>query len=195
MYRTEVSSEDGHPNLFDWTHPVPVNEVNSIDGQNLNPSAYENVSARVKGLDCGTLRDGTPWECTVHRHFISPAEPFQGMWMATRKQLETYMSHPYWNKVTAVDAELNLERWWGYPERSNSLNILIDRPPHLQSSCMVPYVRAGSAANLGLSKYRLWSTRVTWVLAPVATVEHLRNGYSATDSPHGKLPVKNALTS
>lgn len=99
--------------------------------------------------------------------------------MATRKQLYKYMAHPYWNKTKALQATLNLSRGFGYPERSNSLNILIDVPTGYVSTCMVPFIYTGAG----------------YALASVANVEHMRNGYSSDRglTEHGKLPLVSAL--
>lgn len=180
MFRTEVSPATGQLNMLDWTFPYNITTFQIFDVQKSNPARYVEVAARLQGMDCGALRDGSAWPCRVHKHFVSPNEPFQGMWMATRKQLEKYMAHPYWNKTEALHAPLHLSRGFGYPERSNSMNILIDVREGYESTCMVPV----TFSSIGYA-----------TLSGVANIEHLRNGYSTDGNltKHGKLPVAHAL--
>jgi hypothetical protein len=165
---------------MDWTFPYNADTFRTLDVQERNPTRFAEVMATLHGKNCGTLRDGSPWPCRVHKYFVSPAEPFQGMWMATRQQFYKYMAHPYWNKTGALTAPLHLSRQFGYPERSNSIYILIDIPDGYVSTCMVPLIYTGTGAAQ---------------LALVADVEHLRNGYSNDGdmTEHGKLPLVNAL--
>jgi len=179
IYRTEISPHTGHPVAMDWVEPVSV-EVHgrSIDVSVENPSTYEEVSRRVAGRMCGPIREGGKSRpCTVHRYFLNPTRPFQGMWIATRKQLDAYIASPYWEKMSALFADVQLEDF-DYPERSNSLHILVNVPNGYPTSCMVPYLRDGDRFKL----------------APGAEVYHMRNGYSTDPlSRHGKLEVNSAL--
>jgi hypothetical protein len=179
FFRTETSATKGTSNMLDWTMPLVLTNKNTVDAYLKEKATSTKTSLRTGSLfGCGCLRDGSLWPCQVHRHFLSPEEPFQGMWIATRTQLARYMEHPYWNKEQALAAKLAVD--FGYPERSNSLNIFIDVPSGFTSSCMVPFY------------YTLYGTRAS--LTAVGSVEHMRNGYSSNSGNRlGKLPVEEAL--
>ena len=179
FYRTEVSPDTGNPNLLDWKFSHNITKFPLLDISKTNPSGYEDLVRRTRGFACGILRNGSSWPCTPHRYYVSPQLPFQGMWIATRRRLDLYMAHSYWNKTEALKAQLHVVPDFGYPERSNSLNILIDIPDGYMSTCLVPCTEEG---------------REEFVLASVANVEHLRNGYSSEKgSDHGKLDATKAI--
>jgi hypothetical protein len=97
------------------------------------------------------------------------------MWVATRAQLERYMTTPLWNKATALSHNTIAylpppDNNWGIPERAASIGILggLVAVPEgraaAPSSCMVPYV-----VPQGSSKPQL---------SDLAAVGHLRNAYA-----------------
>lgn len=98
-------------------------------------------------------------------------QPFMGMWIASHDSLLKWMRHPYWDKKSALAAEMppGLPSL-GYPERSNGFLMFIDVPEGFQASSLVPY------------------DPVEGILVPDARVQHERNGYSIVkDNPLGKL--------
>lgn len=175
FYRTEIYAMSGKRVMLD-ARACNITSVCKFDAMSAPPAAAyaSSLSKKVAGKHCGTLRNGTPWQCQVHTRFYSPEYPFQGMWISTIKQLQVYMKSPYWQKNTAISARLPLKHAWGYPERSNSLNILIRIPSGCTSSCMVPYTVINGKPQL----------------EAVAAVEHMRNGYS---HEKGLVEVENAL--
>lgn len=181
IYRTEISPDTGELMMLDWIEPVTVeSHGKTLDMVLADPSKLDEVNRRIEHRYCGSIRDGLgPWHCKVHRHFLNPIRPFQGMWMATRKQLAAYMRSPYWKKESALQADIALP--FGYPERSNSLNILVNVPIEYTSSCMVPYAHLNGSARHP-------------VLVPEAEVYHMRNGYSSDPSfRNAKLKLEDAL--
>jgi hypothetical protein len=77
------------------------------------------------------------------------------------------MAHSYWNKEAALNATIPVP--FGYPERSNGMNILVNVPYCYLSNCMVPLIYLEGKVEEGKSRARL---------APIAEVEHMPNGYS-----------------
>ena len=94
IYRTEVSPETGEAVMLDWKEPVSLSAHNrQLDVKMANSIKFHEVQSRSK-KHSGTSVDG--WGlAVVHRYFLGPVEPFQGMWIATRKQLVAYMASPY----------------------------------------------------------------------------------------------------
>jgi hypothetical protein len=181
FYRTELSPDTGHRVMLDWKQPVSIKSRGQpLDVTVANPLTFQSVTNRVANRSCGFIRIGLgPWVCVVHRHFLNPTQPFQGMWAATKKQLNAYMSSPYWRKESAL--AIKIPFGFGYPERSNSLNILVNVPAIYDSSCMVPFTYAQES-------------KAHPALLPEAEVYHMRNGYSTNPgSSHGKLKVSDAL--
>ena len=52
-----------------------------------------------------------------------------GMWLSTRSQLEQFISSPFWNKTTALAADirdsLGIAYGWGYPGNVRTLESLV----------------------------------------------------------------------
>jgi hypothetical protein len=139
MFRTEVDHKIGRTNIFDWMVPVQLKDENTL--RVVDTPAYKQVSERLKKSPralCGHLRNGLSWPCQVHQQYVSPREPLQGMWMASRRQLASFMAHPYWNKESALNTTIPVP--FGYPERSNGMNILINVPTGYLSNCTVPLI-------------------------------------------------------
>ena len=168
IFRTEVDHKIGRTNIVDWMVLVQLRDENTL--RVVDTPAYKQVSERIikspRAL-CGHLRNGSSWPCQVHQQYVSPREPFQGMWMASRRQLASFMAHSYWNKEAALNATIPVP--FGYPERSNGMNILVNVPYCYLSNCMVPLIYLEGKVEEGKSRARL---------APIAEVEHMPNGYS-----------------
>ena len=185
MYRTEVDIQTGGPNLMDWTStPLRLTYKNTL---NLSLNAdFARVQARLQDAGrcgCGKHRDGSPWPCQVHGFYLTPLQPYQGMWMATRTQLAFFMAHPYWVKEEALNATLARDMVMGYPERSTVMNLLINVPEGYLSNCMVPYLPGGKEGAIQEPSLPL-----------VAGVEHMRNGYSIiAHTPLAKTHVEAAI--
>lgn len=90
------------------------------------------------------------------------------MWIANAEQLQRFMEHPFWNKMKALNHKMSMTglvgKRWGYPERSNSMNIFIDVPNGAPSKCMVPFSFSSNNVSYGY-------------FSPLGRVDHLRNGY------------------
>lgn len=183
IYRTEVDVETGDFNLLDYSSPLNINSENMLDmSQNTD---FLRVQRRVKaqsGCSCGKHRNGTPWTCGVHDRFVSPTEPFQGMWMASRTQLVHFMAHQFWNKDTSLH-DHTIAKGFGYPERSTVMNLLVNVPEGLRSSCMVPFIISDEYDGV-----------LKPILPVVGRVEHMRNGYSINaKTPLAKVHLQVAL--
>ena len=178
FFRTEIHPDTGDPHVLDWIAPLQVlSDGRPLDVLKENALGYSAVADRVKTLQCNSkARNELNQSCKLHQYFVSPMKPFQGMWVATRHQLQRFMEHPLWNKTEALKADIPL--YFGYPERSSSVNILVDVPAGYRSSCMVPYDGPSAQPLLSLE----------------ASIDHMRNGYSSSpDTKHGKLTIKHAL--
>lgn len=186
IYRTEVDKTAGFIRLMDYEHGIDTCVRARVDVA--SSAAYTTLAQRLQGKACGRLPNGTAMPCRMHRHFVSPSFPFQGMWIATKPQLQRFMSLPMWDKQGALQAgpwgdnmtakmRRPRDNWgWGYPERSASIAIhggLVETRrkrrsargrKEMTTSCMVPY----SPGTLNAPAR----------LAPLARVEHLRNAYS-----------------
>ena len=207
IFRTEVGASDGRPAMLDWIKPLNLNKANVLDvqiektgsihgqptGQPMALSAEGGIDRSKSEALCGklTLRDGLPWSCAPHKWYILPEYPFQGMWAASRTQLDAFMKHPFWKEENALRA--NLSRPLGYPERSNGMNLFINVEPGLTSACAVPIVLKKRFSHGSPAAVGLLGSEVS--LAPVSAVEHMRNGYSGGRFGHGKLPVDQAVVS
>ena len=86
------------------------------------------------------------------------AQPYMGMWLASHATLTKWMQHDFWDKDTALKADIEIGL--GYPERSNGMFMLIDVPKGFQTSNLVPY------------------DPIERVLLSEARIFHERNGYS-----------------
>jgi len=186
IYRTEVDMETGGFNMMDWIEtPLFMTNKNILD-MTLD-AKYDQVQARIESAaprcQCGKHRDGSVWPCHVHDRFVQPRQPYQGMWMATRAQLASFIAHPYWRKEEALNTTLAGNMIMGYPERSTVMNLLINVSEGFASNCMVPFVVTNKAGE---------EPKPT--LPQIARVEHMRNGYSTdSDTPLGKTPVEMAM--
>ena len=150
IFRTEVGATDGRPAMLDWKGPLHLHKANVLDvlvkntgsvhGRSMALSAEGGADRSKSEALCGklTLRDGTPWSCAPHKWYILPEYPFQGMWAASRAQLDAFMRHPFWKEENALKA--NISYSLGYPERSNGMNLFINVEPGLISACAVPIV-------------------------------------------------------
>jgi hypothetical protein len=198
FYRTEVHATYGTPALLDWRAPLNLSAPGTVlrldsgqsgTGPSFSRSHRTSATAQKAACESLFLRDGSPWDCSPHSVYLLPREPFQGMWTATRPQLTAFMAHPYWNETQAVDAKL--PESYGYPERSNCMNLFFNVPAGMLSSCAVP-VEVEGVHKLRRTRDRLAlkSTR----LPLVAYIEHMRNGYAATNSKHGKVLAEQALS-
>ena len=182
IYRTEVDHKMGRTNTLDWMVPVQLTEGNLLHVA--NTSAWVKVSNRLQEgtlRRCGRLRNGSTWLCQVHQHYVSPGEPFQGIWMASRAQLERFMAHPYWHKESALNAPLPVP--FRDPERSNAMLMFVQVPEGYLTNCMVPLVYRGDIGEGSRAR-----------LAPVAGVRHMRNGYTGVPGSWlGQMDVETAL--
>lgn len=110
IYWTEVDVETGQRNMMDWTSILRLTHDNTLD---LSLSAeYARVQARLQDAGtcgCGKHRDGSPWPCQVHDRFLSPQQPYQGLWIASRAQLAFSKAHPYWRKEEALNATTTID--------------------------------------------------------------------------------------
>lgn len=70
---------------------------------------------------------------------------------------------------------------WGYPEKRNGMNLLIDLPRKYMTKNVVPVTTARRNPN----KY---------ILSPRARVEHIYNGYSGIKSLHAKILEEDFFT-
>jgi len=123
--------------MLDWPSPMQLDYKNTL---NVTHNAdFARVQERLRkafNSHCGKHRDGTPWSCRVHDHYFTPTYPFQGIWMASRAQLDFFMAHPYWKKENVLSADI----LYGYPERTTFAYIVMNVRAGHQSSCMVPFV-------------------------------------------------------
>lgn len=179
IYRTEVDVETGGGNMLDWSSPLQLDYSNTLNvTYNADYARVQDRLQKASDCRCGKHRDGTLWPCRVHAYYLTPAAPFQGMWIASREQLLSFMAHPYWKKEDALKA--NLAYGMGYPERTTFMILAVNVPAGYQSSCMVPFVFSDKETGLSLPA--------------VAEVEHMRNGYSSTPGIHlARLHVKAAI--
>ncbi|EWM22808.1 hypothetical protein Naga_100178g6 [Nannochloropsis gaditana] len=185
IYRTEVDVKTGDFNMMDYTNtPLCITRKNVLDATRNDD--FVRIQERLKkqpALRCGRHRDKTQWTCGVHDRFVSPTEPYQGMWMATRAQLARFMAHSFWIKEMALNATLAADMIMGYPERSTVMNLLINVPEGFRSNCMVPFVLSDQYDGV-----------LKPILPLVARVEHMRNGYSPdTTTPLGKTHLQVAI--
>ena len=103
--------------------------------------------------------------CPIHTHFFSPEWPYQGMWLLSHTQLQSFMNHKLWN-ITYTKTYKNRKHGrhlnsWKLRERAASYNILINTPPSFQHNKVVPF-------------YHIHDKNV---LSGLATIHHLSNNY------------------
>lgn len=182
MYRTEVD-EDGTLTLND----MMINKANSLsckinvttDPSNPETVATLNVSTSVafrdtmhkyQNANClsPSRFHSTTTECVVHSTFLQMYNPYQGMWILTRRQLQSFMAHELWDKNKALrrgnTRRSNQRNWeWGFPERSAGMNLFVNAPPGWHTNNLIPYVEDVKDGKFYLSK--------------LARVHHIRNGY------------------
>lgn len=180
IYRTEIDAKTGGSNMLDWASPLNLTCESTL---NMSRKVdYARVRDRIQNASpshCGKRRDGTP--CRVHQYYFPPRYPFQGMWMASRAQLVSFMEHPYWTKEGAINAEIDF--LMGYPERTTFMNLVINVPTGYRSSCMVPFILSDSEGEGRKAR-----------IPVVAEVEHMRNGYSIVPgNPLAKTHVEDAI--
>lgn len=182
IYRTEVDVETGESNMGDWRTPVKLTHENTINvTHTLDFARVQNRLQNAPHCHCGKHRDGAPWPCRVHDNYVSPTDPFQGIWMASRAQLVSFMAHPFWEKDAVYDAKLKFDM--GYPERTTFMNLMINVPTGYRSNCMVPLVPNDEIGGLR-----------NFSLPLVAGIEHMRNRYSSMPNTRlGKLHVEEAI--
>lgn len=182
IYRTETDVETGGSNILDWTRPLDLTYENTLNVT--HKMDYARVRDRLRNASicrCGEHRDGTPWPCRVHDNYFAPSQPYQGMWMASRAQLASFIAHPYWTKEGASNGSIDFII--GYPERTTFMNLVVNVPTAYRSSCMVPYIFSDSEGEGRKAS-----------LPVVAEVEHMRNGYSTVPhSPYAKIHVEAAI--
>lgn len=165
FYRTEIS-KNGIPILNDYSFPLNLSTTHTIDLSNdidlSNEKGGVEICTKTLNFDC------------VHRKYVAPVFTFQGMWIASKLQLERFMHHPYWIKKLALEAKIDLGDGIlpGYPERTTCMNLFLDVKPGFSHMCMVPYVTSVEGKNS---------------LSMAANVHHMRNGY-------GGLAFDNAIT-
>lgn len=210
FFRTEIHHITGLKVLLDWELKENVTSMQAIDVKTLTPlsnAAYNMLHQQIAGKGCGYYPSGTSQPCnaSLHRFFVSPTYPFQGMWIMTKQQLQEFMQHPYWTQAGSVAANLGKHRYWGYPERSNSVNLFLHVPHGYATNCMVPYVLPEPAAEqvqgsnpllsrLGFKRGRRSPQTILPKLPAVAEVGHL-NGYGRYDcipdsASRAKCPLK-----
>ena len=175
IYRTEISPITGDFVLLDPIAPF-----------NLSDPPFPVVrTPRTVSCSPGAGVAAHP----AHRRYVQVTNPFQGLWLATRDQLVVFTRSSVWSKQgalkynTATIAEKDVSElpgiimpWkdWGYPEKSNGMNLLIDVPRGYMTNNVVPVTRARK-------------TSIKYILSPRARVEHVRNGYSGSEKLHGKI--------
>lgn len=62
----------------------------------------------VSSCRCGKHRDGSLWPCRVPDHYLTPADPFQGMWIARASSSPSLWSIPTGKKNTRLRLTSNL---------------------------------------------------------------------------------------
>lgn len=107
FYRTEFDPKNGQLRLLDYRQGIDVrasSQMVKLDMLRDAPASFSAASRQLAGKVCGHLqgRKSTPLPCTLHRHFVAPDNPFQGLWVANRKQLDRFMQQPIWSKQAAL---------------------------------------------------------------------------------------------
>lgn len=178
VYRTEID-EDGsltlmdmmvnHANLLSCKINVTTDPRNPETVTTLNVSSnplFQIAKQKHQKEKCFSSEFSLS-PCVVHESFLQMYNPYQGMWILTRRQLETFMHHDLWEKNNAL-RKSNTRRpgqknWeWGFPERSAGINLFVNVPPGFHTNNVVPYERRGDG------KY---------YLSKLGRVHHIRNGY------------------
>jgi len=178
VYRTEID-EDGKPTLMD----MMVNHANLLpckinvttDPNNPETVTTLNVSSapsfqatkqKYQANVCFSF-DIPLSRCVVHNTFLQMYNPYQGMWILTRRQLETFMRHELWERNHALrkgnTRRPGQKNWeWGFPERSAGINLFVNVPPGFHTNNVVPYVKRVDGK---------------FYLSKLGRVQHIRNGY------------------
>mmetsp|Transcript_1944 Transcript_1944/g.5772 ORF Transcript_1944/g.5772 Transcript_1944/m.5772 type:complete len:368 (+) Transcript_1944:50-1153(+) len=172
FWRTEVEN-DGEETMMDF-----LERRNMTGWKRIVEVECAAEGEGGKGLPCCNLEDPEapywdlreyPPKCQ-HRHYISLHQPYMGMWLGTRSQVEKFISHPLWRKDYAILANVsdpeNIVYPWGYPERSTATSQLIDVPEGFYSNNVVP-----------------WDPNNV-ILLPIGRILHERNGYERYVHPH-----------
>jgi hypothetical protein len=180
IFRTELHAELGHRVMMDEWRTLNLSQWDlKVDATVASPSRFRTVSNTYKGTTCTDPMLKRAWLCEPHRRFVQLPQPFQGMWIATRKTLESWLQHPFWDKAMSLEAHNHTELFrskasydlvesWGYPERSNAMPLVMNVPEGFHTTNVVPYILSPDGRGAHLSE--------------LALVEHLRNGYSTI--PH-----------
>eukprot|EP00667_Euglena_gracilis_P010063 EG_transcript_10233 len=169
--RTEFHRTTAALLLFDNTYPVNLTAARrKLDAFTAAPAAFCAVAQRYGGLSCPGRDPRQRAPCAVHRRYVQLPNPFQGMWMLTRAQVQQWMASPLWDPRIALRTMFpEIERlppyfhprYWGLPERSNAVPLAVAVPAGFGANNVVPYHLSPDG-------------RAAW-LSPLALVEHSRN--------------------
>lgn len=188
FYRTEVHHATGTKVMLDWETKENLTESPTVDVMSVDKRSrarYLALSQQLRNEGCKQLASPVVQPCmsSLHRHFVSPSFPFQGMWLLNKQQLSEFMQHPYWSHNASLHADLGRHNFWGIPERSNSVNMFVHVPKDYGTNCMVPYIPVGKQAAKVLRSYPTAYVEVAVKpkLPAMAEVKHLRNGYGFMD--------------
>ena len=76
--------------------------------------------------------------CPIHANFFSPEYSYQGMWLLSHTQLQSFMTHDIWN-ITYCKEYIHPIYTWGIRERAASYNVYINIPPGFQHNKVIPF--------------------------------------------------------
>jgi hypothetical protein len=160
FYRTEVHPTTGDVVLLDVTgHVVESDWKRSI--RVASSPLVCNTTAGDWNATQPTVTSART--CLIHSTYIELPWYYMGMWIATHLQLQKCMQSQVWEKDSALALtfihDISLVDQFGYPERANALNQLVEVPVGHDTANVIPYDPA------------------TKQLATNAAVAHLRNAY------------------
>ena len=135
--------ETGGPNALDWSRPLQLDHQTTLNARAMRVMLRcRTISGTCLVATAGSTANCSLWPCRVPDHYLTPADPFQGMWMATREQLAFFMTHSYWEKEHALKA--HLEFGMEYPDRTTFMNLPVKMPTgYRYKQCEAPLLGLG----------------------------------------------------
>lgn len=109
LVRTEFHPDDGRAALMDVMERINITEWPRKLGVDVPEGRRCQIVDRKQPY--WGLKE-VPANCQ-HAHYVSLKQPYMGMWLATRKQMQAFRASPYWHKADALAAQWNDPIGWG----------------------------------------------------------------------------------
>jgi hypothetical protein len=173
FYRTEVNPKTGDVVLLDVTGRVVESHWKRSIQVASSPLVCNTTAGDWNVTQPTVTSPGRT--CLIHSTYIELPSYYMGMWISTHLQrLQKCIRSQVWEKDKALALtfihDISLVDQFGYPERANALNQLVEVPAGHDTANVIPY------------------NPLTKQLASNADVAHLRNAYSGIRG-HSSIPV------